>query len=125
MALLPSIQFEKTEDGSRYKRHTYDIIFERKWHLFKGRKIVYIIEMDGQKRLLRNGGRVGIPSNLTHMDIQITKMSKDVELSSARLCGLADEWGHSFITLDVTPDAKPVFKILKYTHDEELQLIED
>ena len=125
MALMSYIEYATTEDGSRYNWHHYSIIFQRKWHLFKGRNSIYVLELDGKKHLLFNGGYMSLNSNLTQIDIKISKMVKGVECSSARLCGPADESGHSFITVDVTRDTQPIFKILKCDHRKQLQLIED
>ena len=73
MALMSYIEYATTEDGSRYNWHHYSIIFQRKWHLFKGRNTIYVLELDGKKHLLFNGGYMSLNSNLTQIDIKISK----------------------------------------------------
>ena len=122
MALMPHITHVTTEDGSRYLSATYIVRFERKWHLFKGRKTIYVIEIDGKKYLLANGGYLHVHSNLTQVDIKISKLVKGVERSSTRLCGPVNCHSCVKVIMDVTPNDTPVFDMLLCNH-EKMELV--
>jgi len=118
MALMPHITHVTTEDGRRYLRATYKIWFKRKWHLFKGRNTVYIIEIDGKKHLLTNGKDLIVYSNLTQVDIKISKLVKGEERSSTRLCGPVNCRPCVYVVMDVTPHDTPVLNMLFCNHEK-------
>ena len=110
---------KKTDDGKRYLWHTTDILICRKHHLFKGRNVVYVFELDGQTYRLPNGEKILILTNLVDIDIKVTKLVKGQEAATARL--VAE--GGGLMTIDVTSTDHPIFKIA-FCNEKTIRLVD-
>ena len=112
MAWLSSVEFEKTEDGNRYVRFYYCVGFYRKRRFIKGRNIMYLLEMDGQKRILTNGGNVCFNcTNLVSCDVKVTKMVDGKEQTCGHIVGEPTQYLVN-IGVDISSEENSVLKLV-------------
>ena len=106
---------------------SYYVYISRKPRLFKGRKIVYLIEVEDNKRLLTNNGDGSAHCLFLHsvqFDIKVTKMVNGYPKSSCRILGSNKNHKTLCLRFDVPSEENSVIKILSCNNDT-VQLIED